>query len=144
MTDEEDRVQLLHNIRANMESLENLLQKVSQEWTYEDCVYRFYHYSFKVFFCQHTTRDICSALQNLLPDRKLNDTFMAIINAGTWQGFDIERSNKNWLTETRPIVEAFMHAKFMLEMAVKYGKKLESVNELPIGWAALLYLYNLR
>jgi hypothetical protein len=33
----------------------------------------------------------------------------------------------------------------MLEMAVKYGKELERPpNFLPSGWAALLYLYDLR
>jgi hypothetical protein len=48
-------------------------------------------------------------------------------------------------THARPIVEAFFHAKFMLTMAVKYGKKLkEAPNMLPSGWAALLYLYKMR
>ncbi len=33
----------------------------------------------------------------------------------------------------------------ILEMAVKYGRKLEKAPELlPSGWAALLCLYNLR
>ncbi len=46
---------------------------------------------------------------------------------------------------TRPFLEAFFHAKFFLEMAVKYGRKLEEVPEmLPSDWAAFLYFYNLR
>jgi hypothetical protein len=33
----------------------------------------------------------------------------------------------------------------MLEMAVKYGRELdEPTDSLPSGWAAFLYLYNLR
>ena len=58
--------------------------------------------------------------------------------------FNIDH-NKEWLRHTRPIIEAFFHAKFFLEMAVKYGKELEECPEiLPSGWAALLYFYNLR
>ena len=44
-----------------------------------------------------------------------------------------------------PIVEAFFHAKYFLEMAVRYGRTLESPpRKLPSGWAAFLYLYDLR
>jgi hypothetical protein len=33
----------------------------------------------------------------------------------------------------------------MLNMAIKYGKELDEVGVfLPSGWAALLYLYDLR
>lgn len=43
------------------------------------------------------------------------------------------------------MVEAFFHARFMLEMAVKYGQALEEPpTSLPSGWAAFLYLYDLR
>jgi hypothetical protein len=49
------------------------------------------------------------------------------------------------LKETRPIIEAFFHARYMLEMAVSYGKELERPpSVLPSGWAALLYLFDLR
>jgi len=42
------------------------------------------------------------------------------------------------------IAEAFFHAKFFLEMTVKYEKELEALpTTLPSGWAALLCLYNL-
>jgi hypothetical protein len=41
-------------------------------------------------------------------------------------------------------VEA-LHARYMLEMAVKYGIELDGTPRfLPSGWAALLYLYDLR
>jgi hypothetical protein len=43
------------------------------------------------------------------------------------------------------MLEAFFHARYFLEMAVKYGRELElPPTLLPSGWAALLYLYNLR
>jgi hypothetical protein len=58
--------------------------------------------------------------------------------------FDWEHNNE-WAQHTRPFLEAFFHAKFFLEMAVKYGKELKEAPEtLPSGWAALLYFYNIR
>ena len=45
----------------------------------------------------------------------------------------------------RRIAEAFFHAHYFLEMLVKYGNELKfPPNMLPSGWAAVLYLYNLR
>ena len=53
--------------------------------------------------------------------------------------------NDRWLAATRPIVEAFFHARYFLEMVVKYGKELKSPPAvLPSGWAAVLCLFNMR
>jgi hypothetical protein len=53
--------------------------------------------------------------------------------------------NRRWLEATRPIVEAFFHARYFLDMACKYGELLDAPpNLLPSGWASLLYLYDLR
>jgi hypothetical protein len=61
------------------------------------------------------------------------------------KGMPIEELNMNWERHTRPVLEAFFHAKFMLEMIVKYGKALECPPRLlPSGWAVLLHLYRLR
>jgi hypothetical protein len=62
------------------------------------------------------------------------------------QGKKFKREdNARWLEITRPILEAFFHARYFLEMAVKYGNELEyPPNRLPSGWASFLYLYNLR
>lgn len=70
--------------------------------------------------------------------------FLSIIRDGTGKSFTAE-TNSRWLAETRPIVEAFFHARYFLEMAIRYGKELdEPPSTLPSGWAAMLYLYNLR
>ena len=83
-------------------------------------------------------------MQALAPDRPLNEWFIAILEDGTDKTFEPEH-NRRWLAVTRPIVEAFFHARYFLEMAVKYGRELERPpNLLPSGWAALLYLYRLR
>ncbi len=110
----------------------------------EDGIYRFYHQSFKVYHLQHATEEICKALQDLLPDHAMNRWFSEIVAQGTSHEFEMSH-NQNWLRHTRPIVEAFFHAQYFLKMAVKYGKELESAPDcMPSGWAAVLYLYNLR
>jgi len=144
---EDDRPEvkdLFRNLKASLPELEKLLETSSSHWGYEDPVYRFYHQSFKVYYLQETTLEIVSKLKALAPERPLNDWFLGIVAEGTGKTFSFE-DNKDWLRITRPILEAFFHARYFLEMAVKYGKELEfPPTLLPSGWAALLYLYSLR
>ena len=52
---------------------------------------------------------------------------------------------RDHVEETRPILEAFFHARFFLEMAARYGAELGKPPQvLPSGWAAFLYLFGLR
>jgi hypothetical protein len=136
---------LLDNIKKNLPELEKLLETVNGHWFMEDCVYRFYHASFKTYFIQTLTMDIVDALKKLAPEGvTFNSTFEDIYKEGTGKIFNI-RHNNNWEKHTRPMLEAFFHAKYFLEVAVKYGRKLkEAPTCLPSGWAALLYFYNLR
>jgi hypothetical protein len=144
LIDQRPEVQsLFENLQACLVSLEKLLSDCSYA-EYEDAVYRFYHQSFKLYPLQEATLAIVAALARLAPERKLNDWFMTIVDEGTNVAFDIEH-NRCWLLVARPIVEAFFHARYFLEMAVRYGKALSAPpNALPSGWAALLYLYDLR
>lgn len=143
--DERDEAQeLFKNLRTSLPELEKLLTEVNNEWVHEDGFYRFYHQSFKVFYLQNKTDKIVKALSDLMPDRKLNEWFQQIVTEGTGKQFELSH-NARWLQETRPMVEAFSHAKFFLEMAVKYGKTLDNPPDLlPSGWALFLYLYDLR
>ena len=134
----------LARLRTSLPELEKLLRDCQSHWGYEDPVYRFYHQSLKVYALQETTSAIVAALQSLALDRKLNESFMTIVRDGTGKTFEAEH-NRRWLEVTRPIVEAFFHARYFLEMAVRYGKQLQQPpRRLPSGWAAFLYLYNLR
>ncbi|MEW6481948.1 MAG: hypothetical protein AB1397_02935 [bacterium] len=138
--------QLLANIKAKLPELEKLLEEMNSHWFYEDFVYRFYYHSFKVYGLQDNTRKIVEALRSIAPEGQgFCKEFQEIIEAGaSGKKFEMEH-NKNWTHHTRVFVEAFFHAKFFLEMAVKYGKELkEAPDMLPSGWAALLCLYNLR
>lgn len=135
---------LLAALKTNRDALLALLETASSHWGYEDPIYRFYHQSFKVYFIQRSTLEITAALRALLPDVPLNAYFEHILAEGTGKEFTPE-ANRTWEATTRPLVEAFFHARYFLEMAVKYGKELdEPSSTLPSGWAALLYLYNLR
>jgi hypothetical protein len=140
----ESEQRLISNIATARDDLFRLLEEVNDHWGYEDGIYRFYHQSFKVFFLQASTEQILKVLQSLLPDRPLNDWFLSIMSEGTGKKFEME-SNKAWLQETRPIVEAFFHAKYFLEMICRYADKItEPQQVLPSGWASVLYLYGLR
>jgi len=135
---------LLKNLKNSLLELQELLDNCNSHWTYEDGIYRFYHHSFKVYYLQGLTQKVVDTLQNLLPGCELNKDFMRIVNEGTNKTFEHEH-NRRWHEETRPIMEAFFHAKFFLEMAIKYGNELNELpSMLPSGWAAFLYLYNLR
>jgi hypothetical protein len=144
MDDRAEIKNLFDKLKAALPELEALLEKCDSPWVYEDCVYRFYHQSFKVYGLQSHSLSIVEKLRSLISDRELNRDFMQIISEGTGKTFSPE-DNENWLGVTRPIIEAFFHARYFLEMAVKYGRELEyPPRTMPSGWAAFLYLYNLR
>jgi hypothetical protein len=80
----------------------------------------------------------------IAPHLKLNPQFLQIIGEGTGKEFDPSH-NADWLRHTRPIIEAFFHARHMLAMVCKYAEELaEPPQPMPSGWATVLYLYNLR
>lgn len=137
---------LLANIKAKLPELTELLEKSSSHWGYEDLIYRFYHQSFKVYRLQNRTLQIANALAACAPEGAVFcSLFDDLLKAGA-SGKEFEGShNADWAAHTRPMVEAFFHAKYFLEMAVKYGKELETApNSMPSGWAALLELYGIR
>lgn len=137
--------ELLSNLKRDRDQLGAILDRASGEWGYEDFIYRFWHQSFKVYYLQGHTVAMVDALRAVSPDdRRLHPWFEEIIRAGTGRHFEREH-NRRWLEVTRPILEAFWHSRFFVEMAVKYSQELdEPPNLLASGWAALLYLYELR
>jgi len=134
---------LLRNLRSREPELTALLEECSSHWGFEDPIYRFYHQSFKVYALQGQTSRIVSALESLAPDRPLNPWFRQIVEQGTGKSFK-QDDNADWSRITRPILEAFFHARFFLEMAVRYATLREPPLSLPSGYAALLHLYGLR
>ncbi len=142
----ESHEQFLHNIKQYLPELRQLLDEINDHWCYEDLIYRFYHQSFKVYQIQKYTRKILEAFKKLAPKEGRIHPFLEVIlkEGASEKQFDYEH-NKDWLNHTRPMVEAFLHMRYFLEMAIKYGEKLESApRRLPSGWAGLLYLFLLR
>lgn len=138
--------QLLSNIKMNLPDLKKLLKEISSHWTYEDLIYRFYHNSFKVYAIQTVTKEIVDVLNSIAPlGCHFCPEFKEIINSGA-SGKSFKYShNRTWTKHARVFLEAFFHAKYFLEMAVKYGKELKTAPQImPSGWAALLSLYNIR
>lgn len=138
--------ELLANIQARWSDLAKLLEEINSHWSYENPIYRFYHQSFKVYALQDETKRIVEALESIAPaGTTVCPMFQEIYQAGASGKIFEPEHNRQWTTHTRPFLEAFFHARFFLEMAVKYGKELPTApTMLPSGWAALLCLYNLR
>ncbi len=135
---------LLANIKENKAEIEKLRDIFKQ--LEEDYVYRFYHQSFKVFGATAQIKQAKELFERLAPDSfPLNDWFCSIAGAAIGKEFDFAKTNQIWLEETRSILEAFWHSKYFLEQMLIAADELEeSPQLLPSGWAAVLYLYNLR
>jgi hypothetical protein len=136
---------LLANIQRALPGLAELLADCSADGNAVDLFYRFYHQSFKLYRLQDLTNRIVGRFRDLAPDGcALNEWFSQIVAEGTGKTFAIEH-NRRWPQETRPILEAFFHARMFLELMVAAGRDLRGAPRyLPSGWAAVLYLYNLR
>ena len=139
----DSEVTLIANLQAQRPVLQAALDAATDHWGYEDPIYRYYHQSYKVYALQHQTQVIVQTLEALLPGGPLSARFLEIVDQGTGRRFTPD-GNTRWTTETRPILEAFFHARYFLEMAVRYASLAEPPSPLPSGYAALLSLYNLR
>ena len=144
-----EAIALLQNIKAHLAELEALLEKTNGHWGMEDKIYRFYHQSLKVFGIQDYTDKLVKALQDLhpAPERGFHEMFARILAEGTGKEFSMS-DNDHWVESTRSLLEAFFHARYFLEMVIKYGNEFKDhdapPNLLPSGWASVLYLYRMR
>ena len=135
---------LLMNMRQHAPELRRVLENANNEWSYEDGIYRFYHQSFKVFNLQEQTKAMADALAGIASEgRPFGKLFGEILRRGTGRVFFLE-DNQHWVERAAPIVEAFFHVRYFVEMAVKYAELAEPPQMMPSGWAALLCLYGLR
>lgn len=134
--------ELLANLRQLLPELRELV-----EWLdggEEDGIYRFWHYSFKVYGLQDDTERIVELLDRARPEgTTLNPWFRTIVAQGTGKRWTRDH-NDRWLEETRPIVEAWFHAAYFARMALRYADLEYAPRWMPSGWAALLELYGIR
>lgn len=135
---------LLEVVKAHLPQLEALLSQMID--IYEDGIYRFYHQSFKVYGLQDYTLRSVELFRSIghEVEKSLCKWFEEIVAGGAGTEFKLEH-NENWLLHTRPIVEAFLHSKYFVQMMVNHGREANSVSDiLPSGWAAILTLYGQR
>jgi hypothetical protein len=138
--------ELLANLKAHADELAETLELMSED-AYEDTVYRFYHNSIKIYWhAPERIQAMVDVLRRIAPNgTQLAPIFKEICRVGL-EPIAFEPDYNNALgQQTRPFIEAFFHARYFLEMAVKYGAMLdEPPCLLPSGWAALLSLYQIR
>lgn len=144
--------ELHKNIIEKSAELKSLYEEVHSQFGLEDLIYRFYHRSFKVYFAQNYTERITKLLEKIAPrGTEFCQRYADIYRAGTDKKFDTSH-NLDWDNKTKPIVEAFLHATYFLDMAVKHIDTApeehvtmnKPINIITPGWAALLELYNIR
>jgi hypothetical protein len=136
--------QLLWNIKENRIKIEECL---AENKDFEpDIVYRFYQQSFKVFDAKRVIDRSVELFERLSPaSQSLNEWFTLIVEEAKSKEFDWEKTNPIWLEETRPILEALWHCRYFQEQMLVASDTLDSTPSiLPFGWAAVLYLYDLR
>jgi hypothetical protein len=137
---------LLSRIKARLPDIDALLTEYADHWGEEDGVYRFYHQSYKVFeMLQSLTKQGFELIEQIGGEADPPcEWYCQIVREGTEGKFN-KHTNEEWLQQTRPILEAFWHTKYFLSMMAKYGKALDAAPQcLPSGWAAVLYLFELR
>jgi hypothetical protein len=133
---------LFSNIKTNVESLKEMYKLALERK--QECYYRFYHQSFKVYGLQENTLEIKNKLNSIAPkDAFFNEWFSTIIDRGTNITFKTSH-NTDWLERTLPILQAFDHALYFLELAIKCSKYEELGQIISTDIAGLLYLFNLR
>jgi hypothetical protein len=135
---------LLSRIKARRDTLNSIHKSLTE--LEPELLYRYYHQSFKVFSFKEIIRRSKTSFEDLAPEGKpLNEWFLTIINYALEAEFDGETTNKNWLAETRPLLEALWHCKFFVEQMLSSADSLDRAPmTLPYDWAAVLHLYNLR
>jgi hypothetical protein len=135
---------LLANLKVALPELEKL-RKECRARDDEDVPYRLLHLSNKVYGAQHHTTEIVGRLRAMAPvPGKLDDYIEEIIADGTGKKWELSH-NQDWTRHTRPIVEAYFWARYLLDMAIRFAREYDRPPALlDYGWAALLTVYRLR
>jgi hypothetical protein len=137
---------MLQRIKTRLPDIDAWLESRADKWCEEDGVYRFYHQSYKVFDrLQDITREGFALITDIGGEADPPcEWYSQIVREGIEHEMD-EKTNDQWLQQTRPILEAFWHTKYFFSMMSKYGHLLDTAPTcMPSGWAAVLYLFELR
>jgi hypothetical protein len=131
---EDDRVKLLRNIEQQLPQLEDLLRETS--------TYSVADRTSRDFPWQAMTLRICTALQNLLPERPMNPAFCRMVMEGA--GREIDPASSVSRIRQRVVIDAFVRAHFFLEIACRKGKDPNAFSDdSDRDWITLLKLFEL-
>ena len=139
---------ILNNVKEKKEDLAQIERMIqNHRFGEQDAFYRFYHQSFKVYRLQGVTDRIVTFLCDVAECEfeDLHPMFRRIVQGGTGKEFT-PQANERWEDETRPIIEAYTHAKHVLDMLVLHGTKLEEppIGIIEQGWGTVLHVYQIR
>ena len=146
MKNQKKRTLLFQRIKENEDTIWNLYKKCGGH-IYEDRMYRFYHSSLKVFWLQDVIKETVELLTmlNVNDPPQFDKWFVDIVAEAQAKGEFKKEYRDNFQKHARPVVEAFLHCKYFLDMLVKCIKIEEEPTEIaPSGWLALTELYNIR
>jgi len=122
----EKEKELLKNIKGDLRNLESMIKTAKD--VEEEGFYRFYDGSYKATLIKYSTDDFLRALKRISPNSEnhFSDEFNYIIK----QQEKVDTSKtiriiKNPQQEFLPLFTAYSHAKYFIEMAIKYGRTLE-------------------
>jgi hypothetical protein len=136
---------ILGSARNRAQEIQAVLKQCGAQ--YPDMFYRFYHHSCKVYWIQEKTKKMATLLGEIGLEAgitDLNRDFLDILKRGRGKTFKFS-DNEAWSRKTRPLLEAFFHTREMLACLEIAAREVpQGTNCLPSGWAAVLYLYNLR
>lgn len=150
---EDDRARpeakLLIALRSRCDRLEEIQRRVEPNvGALEDCLYRFWHQSFKVVYAKGVTHDIADVLAEaaLESGTEIHQWFYEIVGAQAKFSFDFSM-NEQWPKHTRPVIDAFLHATWILGAILRtLSRPQRSVvrGNLSYDWATILCVFRLR
>ncbi len=135
---------LLQNIKDHRSEIEAQFDRFKK--AEPDLIYRFYHQSFKAFGMVDMIRDANKLFSDLAPESTfLNNWYVQITRTALTKRFEGSYTNQHWMETMLPVTQAFWQDKYFLEQMLIAADELDEAPQiLPSGWAAVLYLYDLR
>ena len=141
-----DQYDIAHMMGAKIVSewprLRELLTELNRPPIYFNLMSKFHRHDCLIYEYQAFTLQMVSALRSLAPEgHGFCNEFREIVQAGTGREFQLD-DNNHWLQRVAPIVQAFLHARCLLEMAVQCVELTGLPNQFSfLGVAMLMNLF---
>ena len=143
MTHDQTSPAVPSRLSTQLPRLRELLAQTERSYLHH-LMSKFYRQGCALYEHQAMTEEMVSALASIAPEgHGFCIQFQEIIRLGTGREFKLE-DNNHWTERAGAIVQAFLHARYFLEMAVRYATELSDPPErLPSGWCAMCNLFDI-